>query len=131
VAQQATIDDYLAALPEERRVGLEELRQTILSVMPDDVVEAISYGIPAFKHKGKAIVYCAAFKDHYSVYPATDAVIEGLGDEIRPHLAGKGTIRFAADAPLPTDLVRRIVEIRLAESAAGAGRSPGRLPSAE
>lgn len=38
-----------------------------------------------------------------------------LGDEIAPYLAGKGTIRFHASEPLPLDLIRRIVEIRVRE----------------
>jgi uncharacterized protein YdhG (YjbR/CyaY superfamily) len=44
-----------------------------------------------------------------------------VGEELRPYLSGKGTIRFPADRPLPLDLVRRIVEARVAEVAAEAG----------
>lgn len=117
MAPEATVEDYLASLSEERRAGLEILRRTVLAAMPDDVVETISYGILAYKLRGSAVIYLAAFRDHYSVYPATDGVVETLGDDVRPHLAGKGTIRLRADAPLPTDLVRRIAEIRLAEHA--------------
>jgi len=44
---------------------------------------------------------------------------ETLGDEIKPYVSGKGTLRFAADQPLPQDLIRKIVEIRLKEFLAG------------
>jgi uncharacterized protein YdhG (YjbR/CyaY superfamily) len=64
----------------------------------------------------------AAYKNHYSLFPASDAVIEALGHELTPYLAGKGTIRFPANRPVPTALVTKIVKVRLAENAARAAR---------
>jgi uncharacterized protein YdhG (YjbR/CyaY superfamily) len=49
-------------------------------------------------------------------------MVDQLGDELAPYLAGKGTIRFPASRPLPLDLIRRIVEIRVAENDAEHGR---------
>jgi len=49
---------------------------------------------------------------------APEAVIEALGDELKPYFTGKGTIRFHADKPLPAALVNRIVKVRLEENAA-------------
>jgi uncharacterized protein YdhG (YjbR/CyaY superfamily) len=112
-----SVEEYLAELPDDRRAGLEQLRETIRSVVPE-ATETISYRIPTFKHQGRPVVYYAAFKDHYSVFPASEAVVEGLGDEIEPYLAGKGTIRFDHNDSLPVDLVKRIVQIRLRENAA-------------
>ena len=73
--------------------------------------------MPALRTDGQFLVSYAAFKRHYSLFPASDAVVAALGPELSPYLAGKGTIRFPADQPIPTDLVRRIVEIRVAENA--------------
>ena len=78
--------------------------------------------MPAFRTHGQFLVSYAAFKRHYSLFPASEAVVEALGDELTPYLAGKGTIRFPADAPIPVDTVTKIVKIRLAENAAHAGR---------
>ena len=64
----------------------------------------------------------AAYKAHYSLFPASGRVVEELGDELAPYLAGKGTIRFPANQPLPLATVSKIVTIRLAENAAHAGR---------
>ncbi len=55
---------------------------------------------------------------HDSLFPASDAVVAGLGRELEPYLAGKGTIRFPVSEPIPIDLVARIVAIRLVEHAA-------------
>jgi uncharacterized protein YdhG (YjbR/CyaY superfamily) len=113
----ATVDEYLAALTDERRAVMEELRVTIAAAAPD-AIESIAYQMPALRDQdGRFVVSYAAFRNHYSIFPASDGVVEALGDEIRPYLAGKGTIRFAANAPIPLSLVTRIVTVRLAETA--------------
>jgi uncharacterized protein YdhG (YjbR/CyaY superfamily) len=117
MAGAASVDEYLAALPKESRAVLKQLRETIKSAAPA-ATETISYQMPAFKLDGRLLVSYAAFKDHCSLFPATDAVREALGEELRPYLSGKGTIRFQAESPLRAALVKRIVKIRIAENAA-------------
>lgn len=113
-----TIDEYLAALPDDRRATLELLRQTIKAAAPE-ATESIAYQMPAFRsHGGQFLVSYAAYKGHYSLFPASGAVIDALGDELKPYLAGKGTIRFPADQPLPSALVANVVKVRLEENAA-------------
>ncbi|HET9416268.1 MAG TPA: DUF1801 domain-containing protein [Candidatus Limnocylindria bacterium] len=114
--KHATVDDYMAGLPEGRRTAMEQLRATIRAVAPD-ATEAISYNMPAFRLDGKFFVSYDAYRRHYSLFPWTDAMVAELGDAIRPYAVGKGTLRFPADQPIPLDLVRQIVEIRLREFA--------------
>ncbi len=117
----AEVDEYLAALPDERRPAMEALRAAVRAGAPE-AVETIAYKMPAFRsHGGQFLVSFDAYARHYSLFPASEAVVEELGDEIRPYLAGKGTIRFPADRPLPTDLVRRVAAIRFRENAARKG----------
>ena len=114
----ATVDDYLAALPGDRRAAVETLRRTIRAAAPD-ATETIAYSMPAFRsHGGQFLVSYAAYKRHYSLFPASGMVIEVLGEEIAPFLAGKGTIQFPADQPIPVALITKIVAVRLAEVAA-------------
>ena len=115
MAESATVDDYLAALPDEPRAALEDLRRTIAAAAPE-ATELISYKMPAFKANGRFLLSYAAYQHHCSLYPASEAVQQELGDELAPYLSGKGTLRFPADAPIPATLVRRIVEIRLRET---------------
>lgn len=115
------VDAYIAAVPPERRRALEDLRSAIRTAAPT-AVEAISYKMPAFRTHGRFLVSYAEFKRHYSLFPASDAVVAALGADLAPYLAGKGTIRFPADAPIPTDLVQRIVRVRVAENDAAASR---------
>lgn len=119
MTDSSAVDAYMAALPDGRRTTMEELRRTIRAAAPD-AIEVITYKMPGFRTHGHFLVSYDAFKEHYSLFPASAAVIEALGDELAPYLAGRGTIRFRADRPLPTELVTRIVAIRVAENAAAA-----------
>ncbi len=116
MAAPTSVEDYLAALPEGSRAALEKLRKTIRAAAPE-ATETISYQMPAFKDHGRFLVSYAAFKDHCSLFPASKAVIEALGEELKPYFTGKGTIRFQADKPLPAALVRKIVQVRIVENA--------------
>ena len=118
MAAPGTVEDYLATLPDERRAAMEELRQTINAAAPE-ATESIAYGMPALRsHGGQFLVSYAAYKNHYSLFPASDAVVEGLGAELTPFLAGRGTIRFPASRPIPLATVTKILKIRLEENAA-------------
>jgi uncharacterized protein YdhG (YjbR/CyaY superfamily) len=118
MASPTTVEDYLATLPEDRRAVVNQLRETIRAAAPE-ATETIAYSMPAFRsHGGQFLVSFAAYKAHYSLFPASGAVVEALGEELAPYLAGKGTIQFPAKEPLPLATVSRVVKIRLAENAA-------------
>ncbi len=117
MAKPRSVEDYLAALPEESRAALEKLRKTIKAAAPE-ATETISYQMPAFKDHGRILVYYAAFKDHYSLFPASTRVIEAHKEELKPYFTGKGTIRFDLGKPLPAALVKKLVKARLEENAA-------------
>jgi uncharacterized protein YdhG (YjbR/CyaY superfamily) len=116
---EPTVDEYIAALPPDRRGPMEQLRLTIRAAAPD-ATEVITYKMPGFKRNGRFLVSYDAFKRHYSLFPSSDPIVDALGDRVRPFLAGKGTIRFPADKPLPLDLITEIVKIRVAENDAEA-----------
>ena len=102
MASVTSVDAYLAALPDDRRAALAELRRAVNAAAPE-ATETIAYQMPALRsHGGQFLVSYAAFKNHYSLFPASDAVVEALGDEVAPYLAGKGTLRFPADQALPS-----------------------------
>ena len=118
MAGPTTFDEYLETVPVDRRAALEEMREAIRTAAPE-ATETIAYQMPAFRsHGGQFLVSFAAYKRHVSLFPATDAVVQALGDALTPYLAGKGTIRFPADQPIPLALVRRIVAVRVEENAA-------------
>ena len=93
---------------------LEEIRMTIRSVAPE-ATETISYAIPTFDLNGHHLVHFAGFKNHLGFYPVPSA-LEAFKDELKPYKSGKGSAQFPLGKPLPLDLIRRMVEFRVAES---------------
>jgi uncharacterized protein YdhG (YjbR/CyaY superfamily) len=114
-ATPKTVDDYLAALPEESRATLEKLRKTIKAAAPK-ATEVISYQIPMFKQHGMLVGF-AAFKDHCSFFPGAKPVTT-YKDELKAYKTSKGTIRFPIGKPLPAALVKKLVKLRVAENEA-------------
>lgn len=113
-AATAQIDATLAALPADQRAALQALRQTIAAAAPG-AEETISYGMPAFRYRGRALVSYAAFKAHCSFFPMSAELIETHRDELAGFSTSKGTLQFTPDHPIPTDLVKRIVRERMAQ----------------
>jgi uncharacterized protein YdhG (YjbR/CyaY superfamily) len=109
----ATTDEYLAQLPTVQRAALSQLRELIRAEAPD-AVETISYGLPAFKLDGRFFVGFGAAKRHCSFY-AGAAPVRAHADELAGYRVLKGTVNFQPDQPLPAELVRKLVQVRLAE----------------
>jgi uncharacterized protein YdhG (YjbR/CyaY superfamily) len=113
------VEAYLAALEDDQRRALEGLRAQIREIVPD-ASEGIAYQMPAFYSNGRFLVSYAAFKKHLSFFPASGTVMDRLGTDLHSYFSGKGTLQFTPDQPLPDELVRQIVRIRL-EELGGAG----------
>jgi uncharacterized protein YdhG (YjbR/CyaY superfamily) len=108
------IDEYLAALEEPKRSTLAQLRDTIMSIVPD-AQQCISYGMPAFMLRGKTIAGFAAFKNHLSYLPHSGSVIPALTTATKGFSGTKGSLHFPVDRPLPKSLVKKLLVARIAE----------------
>lgn len=118
MAGSADVDRYLEALPADARACLEELRRQIKAAAPA-ATESIAYGMPAFRVGKRFLVSYDAYQSHCSLFPASDGVRQSLGKELETNFAGKGTIQFKPSEPLPAEVVRQIMEIRLKEVSGG------------
>jgi uncharacterized protein YdhG (YjbR/CyaY superfamily) len=116
LAKPHTIDEYLAPLSPEKRAALVQLRRDIKSAA-SEAEECISYGMPAFRVGERTLVYFGASKNHCSFYPGA-LPVETHKADLKSYGTSKGTIRFPAESPLPSPLVRKLVETRIAEYAA-------------
>ena len=110
----ASVDDYIASLPNSSQAVAAQLRALIRSTVPG-VSERISYDMPTFDLKGQPLIYFGVWKKHIGLYPATGRVVAHFGDEFAPYKLGLGTIQFPLDKPMPMDLIRRIIEFRASE----------------
>jgi len=109
-----TVEQYIARVPKAARGTFDQLRQAVRSSVPAEANEVISYRIPAFKDK-RVLVWFAAFANHCSLFP-TNAMIEQFRDELKDYSMSKGTIQFPLDKPLPTVLIKRLVQARVAQA---------------
>lgn len=115
MAKPASVDAYLAALPPPARDVVESIRATARTAAPD-ADEVVAYDMPALRLDGRFLVSYAAYRRHYSLFPWNPFVIAEVGEgDLRPFMAGKGTLQFPVGAPVPLDLVRRVVEARVPE----------------
>lgn len=113
-----SVDDYLSTVSEQARVTLEALRQIIRSVAPN-ASETISFQMPTFVHNGPLVGFAASKKHlslHFFGYMSQEII--QLISEAGDFDLGKGCIRFSADKPLPSELVSRLVEVRMRENEA-------------
>ena len=109
------IDRYLDALEEPKRSTLALLRQRILDVIPE-AEQGISYGVPAFKVRGKTIAGFAAFKNHLSYLPHSGSVLPQLKDELEGYSTSTGALRFDISHVLPTPLVEKLIAVRVQQA---------------
>ena len=108
-----SIDEYIAGFPPDIQARLQAVRATIKAAAPD-AQERISYQMPTFWLNGN-LVHFAALKHHIGFYP-TPSGIDTFKDETTMYKSTKGALQFPLDQPLPLDLIRRIVEFRIAEN---------------
>jgi uncharacterized protein YdhG (YjbR/CyaY superfamily) len=113
-AKPRNIDDYLAALSDDKRAALEKLRKTIRAAAPK-AEECISYSLPAFRQNGMLVAF-GATANHCAFYLMGSTTADAYKDELKDYDTSKGTIRFQADKPLPAALVRKLVKARIAEN---------------
>jgi uncharacterized protein YdhG (YjbR/CyaY superfamily) len=116
LSQSPNIDEYLARVSEPQRTALEKLRRDIRAAAPA-AEECISYDIPSYHVGSKLLVSFGAAKKHCAFYPGAHP-IRAHADELKGYDLAMGTIRFSADKPLPSALVKKLVKTRLAERSA-------------
>ena len=113
IASVKDIDTYISLHPENVKVILEKLRETIKEAAPE-AEEVISYQMPAFKFHG-ILVYFAACKNHIGFYP-TASVINVFKEELSAYKGAKGSVQFPLDKPLPLKLIKKIVQYRVKQN---------------
>jgi len=106
------VHDYLTKVPRPARSTFSKLRAIVRSAVPSDAIEAVSYGILAFRQK-KILLWFGAFSTHCSLFPTAE-IIDDFQDQLKGHTISKGTIQFPLGEPLPAALIKSIVKARVA-----------------
>ena len=108
-------EEYISNFPKETQILLQDIRKTIKNAAPE-ADEIISYGMPAYKLNGKALVYFAGYKNHIGFYATPTGHSEFLV-ELSKYKQGKGSVQFPIDHPIPYWLIEQIVVFRVKEVA--------------
>jgi uncharacterized protein YdhG (YjbR/CyaY superfamily) len=120
VCNVAAVDDYFETLDADTRATFEHIRGLVLDIAPE-AEQGTSYGMAALKYKQKPLLGFAAAKRHLSIFPFSSRVVEEVRDQLTGFELSKGTIRFTAARPLPDDVVRDVVMLRVAEIVGSTG----------
>ena len=107
----SVIDRHLKKFSGVQLETLQQLRETILSIVPN-AKETISYGMPAFEIDGKVIAGFEGFKKHCSYFPHSGSVLEELDGFPEWCDVSKGTLKFPIGKKLPKTLVRKLISVR-------------------
>lgn len=107
------IDEYIAQFPAEVQRKLKQVRQAIRRAAPE-AEEVISYRMPAFRQQG-IVVYFAGWKEHVGLYPPVQGDAE-LEAAVAEYAGPKGNLQFPLAAPMPLDLIERIVRHRVQQN---------------
>ena len=118
-----SVDEYIASQPEVVQGVLERVRRTIRKAVPG-AEETITYRIPTYKLNGRAVIYFAGWRQHYSLYPSSADVVAAFKDDLATYEVNKGTIRFPLSEPVPVKLIAGIANVRAKEVAARGKAAP-------
>jgi|CZKU01.1.fsa_nt_gi uncharacterized protein YdhG (YjbR/CyaY superfamily) len=116
------IDEYLEDVNPKSRALLQKLRKTIHALVPE-VEECISYGMPAFRYRGKIIAGFQATSAGCSYYPFSGMTLKTLAGDIEGYSKTKSALHFGPDKPLPASLVRKLLQARIAKARVGSKRT--------
>ena len=111
-----TIDEYIAAAPEEHRAQLAELREILSGVAPD-ATEEIKWGSPAYS-RDRILFSFKASKKHLTFVP-TRTGLEAFRDELEGYDTATDSVMFPWGEPLPKELIEKLARFRVDEVAGG------------
>lgn len=100
-----TIDEYIAAQPEDVKPYITAVRNSIRAAIPE-AEERISWSMPTY-WKGHNIIHFAAHKKHLGLYAGTEAVIV-FQERLAGYKTSKGAIQFPYAKPIPLELIAEI-----------------------
>lgn len=95
-----TVDAYLAALPENHRATLRQLRETIRAAAPA-AIEVIAYNMPALRLGRRFLISYDVYQGHTSLFPASRAVRDALGTELFPYRRARARSAFPPAGRFP------------------------------
>ncbi|MEV0250659.1 DUF1801 domain-containing protein [Nocardia sp. NPDC050712] len=107
-SKAATVEEYLAELPEERRAVLTRLVEMCRAELAG-FGEVMRYGMPGYERADIEFGF-ASQKQYIAVYVMRADVREAFEERLAGHDMGKACLRFRNAADVDFDLVRDLIE---------------------
>lgn len=114
VLRVSAVDDYFDGLDAPTRATFEHVRSLVMDQVPE-AEQGTSYGMAALKYRHKPLLGFLAAKQHLSIFPFSSRIVDAVRDRLTGFELSKGTIRFTAARPIPDEVVRDIVRLRVEE----------------
>ena len=127
-SEAATVEEYLASLPEGRREAIDAVRLVVLAHLPDGLEEAMNWGMIAYQvpletypdtYNGKPLMYAAlaSQKNNMAVYLMSIYMTEASRKKFeaaykrtgKRYDVGKSCVRFKKLDDLPLDLIGKMI----------------------
>jgi uncharacterized protein YdhG (YjbR/CyaY superfamily) len=110
------VEAYLTHHDGPTRKTLDSLVTNLRSLLPT-ADETLSYGMPCFEVRGKAVAGFAAFQHHCAYLPHSGSVIAKVPDVA--HLTStKGSLHIPLGSTLPKGAIKKLIRVRLDEISA-------------
>lgn len=110
---QNQIESYFNNYNQDVQNILREIQKITREFAPN-AIEKISYNIPSFNENG-VILYYAAFKNHFSIYPPIHGD-EELLNAVKPYANEKGNLLFKYKNEIPWGLIEKVILRRIEEN---------------
>ena len=114
--KRKSVDDFFARVTDVQRPHLEALRELSQAVDPQ-AREELKYNLPVYVRGDKVNLWMLQnFKYHCSLrfktafFATQKAVVEAAGCE-----SGDGFVKLPYDRELPTDLLKKLMQARIAD----------------
>jgi len=111
-----SIDEYIAAQPEDVRPLLQNIREAIRAAAPE-ATEKISWQMPTF-WQGEDLIHFVVVKKHIGLYPGGEATSD-FPERLTGYKTSKGAIQLPLGKPIDYELITDIVRWRLKREAKG------------
>lgn len=107
-----SISEYIEQFDGDVRQRLLTVYEMIRSSVPAGAEESISWRMPTFKLGTEPLFFFTATKKHIGFYPTPDAIAH-FSAQLSDYGTTEHLVQLRHDAPLPTELIREIIDWRL------------------
>jgi uncharacterized protein YdhG (YjbR/CyaY superfamily) len=114
VAKFDSVEDFLNSLPSPKQETLRAVLNSVLTQFPEAEFK-LAWNVPHAQIQGKYVLGVNAFKNHLALAPWSETLVQDFADRLAGYETTQRLIRIPVDWEVDQDLIRDIINARLAE----------------